>query len=250
MFGQKLIYLNESGNLVHGPERIDIDNDSVKVVSAYPNAQRAQVSVIASGCVGTSSLCFVNYYLAYLMNGTLYVHEVNTNASALKITGEYGRGNLTSAVATNVTETNQYGDTMTNQYGDPILGMRSLINGKGFVKSTFKKKYLALVGVHPGDYFSNKVLRENLAKQIGFENFTVLRSYMHVATMSKIIDGQYIVMSGIAKHSGGNQNGVVIVDAVNENYWALWVDEDSNKIGKGATAPWTEKIRGLIDSRR
>jgi len=234
----KLIYLDASVKSISGPEIIE--NDYVTIESAYPSAQSAQVSVISSQCGG--SMCgFSTYYLAYLINGALYVHEISTdNAKKIKITGNYNRGNITNAVATNVTEPQK------NQYGDTILGTRILINKKGFVKSPFKRKYLPLVEVHPEDYFSNKVLRENLAKQVGFENFKVLRSYMQVASNSKLVDGQYIVISGMLPHSGADQSGVVVIDGVNKKYYALWVDIDSNKIDKGATAQWTEHIARIV----
>ena len=220
-----------------------IQNDFVSIEGAYPNAKEAVVAVISSGSSG--SCCpYKTYYVAYISKNQLFVNELNTSMTGdLLVNISIVKGVLASIDAQNVSE------KLENKYGDTIKGTRNLVLEKGFIKKEFKRKFLDLVSVHPEDFFSHKLHREKLANTLGFDNFKKLRTFMAVASESELEDGQYIIFSGMLPHSGGSQSGCVVVDAINEQYWAMWFDEDSNySAWQGATTKWNQEVVSLIKS--
>ena len=50
----------------------------------------------------------------------------------------------------------------------------------------------------------------------------------------------------MAAHSGGAQNGILVIDAINENYWAVWINQDNKVVSNGSTSPFVEEILNLI----
>ena len=220
-----------------------IQNDIVSIEAAYPNAKEALVAVISSGSSG--SCCpFKTYYVAYISKNQLFVNELNTSMTGdIQINVNINRRVLVGIEAQNVSESSE------NKYGDRIKGTRSLVLEKGFIKKEFKRKFIELVGVHPEDFFSHKLHREKLADALGFDNFKKLRRFMTVASDSELEDGQFIVFSGMLPHSGGSQSGAVVIDAINEQYWSFWFDEESNYASwQGSTTKWNDEVADLIKS--
>ena len=220
-----------------------IQNDIVSIEAAYPNAKEALVAVVSSGSSG--SCCpFKTYYVAYITKNQLFVHELNTSMTGdIQINVNINKRVLVGIEAQNVSESSE------NKYGDRIKGTRSLVPEKGFIKKEFKRKFIELVGVHPEDFFSHKLHREKLADALGFENFKKLRRFMTVASDSELEDGQFIVFSGMLPHSGGSQSGAVVIDAINEQYWSFWFDEESNYSSwQGSTTKWNDEVADLIKS--
>ena len=220
-----------------------IQNDIVSIEGAYPNAKEAVVAVISAGSSG--SCCpFKTYFVAYISKNQLFVNELNTSMTGeLQVNVNIVKGALASIDALNVSE------KLENKYGDTIKGTRNLVIEKGFIKKEFKRKFIDLVNVHPEDFFSHKLHREKLANALGFDNYKKLRTFMAVASDSALSDGQYIIFSGMLPHSGGSQSGSVVVDAINEQYWAVWFDEESNySAWQGATTKWSQEVANLIKS--
>lgn len=237
----KIGFFDSKGKAKYRSE--SIQNDIVSIEGAYPNAKEAVVAIISSGSSG--SCCpFKTYFIAYISKNQLFLNELNTSMTGeLQVNINIVKGALASMDALNVSE------KVENKYGDLIKGTRNLIIEKGFVKKEFKRKFIDLVSVHPETFFSHKFHREKLANAVGFENFKKLRNYMSVASQSELSDGQYIIFSGMLAHSGGSQSGCVVIDAINEQFWAVWFDEETNYSAlQGATTKWNQEVVNLVKS--
>jgi len=236
IFGESVLLLDSNNKTI---KKID-EADMLSIVGSYPNSSNALVALVQSNSSG--SCCpWSSYQIIYIHKNEIFMHDYFTSMTGdLSININLSNNIIKDLIVSNISDGQ-------DKYGDDVKSKRKLILGKGFIRDGFQNKFLNLAQAHPEDYFSNTQFREKLAKKIGFENFKILRSYMYVASPSEIKDGRYVVFQGMAPHSGGAQNGIVVIDAIKENYWALWIDQDNKVISNGSTSPWSEEILNVIN---
>ena len=235
-FGETVLLLDSNNKTIR---KID-ESDMLNIVGSYPNSSNALIALIQSNSSGTCCP-WSDYQIVYIHNNQIIMHDYLTSMTGdLLINMDLNNNKIKDLMVSNISDGH-------DKYGDDVKSKRKLILGKGFIRDGFQNKFLNLAQSHPEDYFSNKQFREQLVKKIGFENFKTLRSYMSVASPSVIKDGRYIVFHGMAAHSGGAQNGILVIDAINENYWAVWINQDNKVISNGSTSPLVEEILSLIN---
>ena len=106
---------------------------------------------------------------------------------------------------------------------------------------------MKILDVHPDTYFSNSELREKLAKKIGTDNFRMLRESMVVASNTYITNGHFIMMRGCMPHNCDTNQGIVLLDTKNENYYAILIDENKKQIDSNSTSTMSNEVIQLLE---
>lgn len=235
--GEKIKYTKKSKR---DAEIESVEMDFLTFIYAYPSVSNAQVAILLSTCGGSG--CYPVIHIVYVEDNQLIMHELgvvhynhNLNFDINVI------NNKVAFVANNVNTFKQ------NGYGDAVLTKMTLLNKIGFVDSDFNKKFMKILDVHPDTYFSNSELREKLAKKIGTYNFRMLRESMVVASNTYITNGHFIMMRGCMPHNCDTNQGIVLLDTKNENYYAILIDENKKQIDSNSTSTMSNEVIQLLE---
>jgi hypothetical protein len=209
-----------------------ISNDHVGIVAAFPSYAKAKVAIVSEFC-GGSACGEVTYWLVVLRSGNLQWHSFRPEGE-FKIVF-----NIVAGADPVVKVDNMTGFNGLDEYGDrKVFGYKYLDNA-GFVHESFDEKFSKLVSGQI-DFFSDKTLREPLYRVLKTNQFAELRSFMDMAREDLVYRGRYIFIQGCKAHDCGDNQGSVIIDAVNGGIWTVWVKKREKEIYFNSTIPWTQ----------
>ncbi len=117
--------------------------------------------------------------------------------------------------------------------GDPIqktyfyypFNWSGFISDGTWLDNSVPKKYLPIVGKHPEEFFSNKILREPMVSLLGESDYKSIRQDSLVAGPITVENGHILVIEGCKPHSCNTNSTITIIDMFTDKVHVVWQNE-------------------------